>query len=493
LTKSAQKQYINKCFYNLLAEKFEAKMSECVFIILGATGDLTKRKLIPAIYNLVENKKLDNFAIIGTANSDVPIERILEGAKEFIPHFNPQIWEKIYQVSYYQQLDFYNKAGYPKLKELIETVEKKHNIYGKRIFYLATLPEHFEIITKNLAQQKIVTKPQDEKECENKQNTWSKIVYEKPFGNNLKSAKKINRCVNKLFHEKQIYRIDHFLGKELVSNIAIFRFTNRVLEPIWNKENIDSVQIILNEKIGAERASFDHYGTLKDVFQNHILQILALISMEAPEKIEAEPIRDAKAKVLKKVKIDSVILGQYEGYREEKNINPNSNTETFAAIKLFVNNKRWAGIPFYIKTGKCLDKKDTSVHIKFKMVDCLLTTSCPTDSNYLTIKIEPEDGFYLELNTKKPGSISQIVPVQMNFCHSCIFGPNTPAAYETLLYDVIIGDQSAFVREDEIETSWKIVEQIKKDTLQIYNYKKGSSGPEEIKRLDKEKEIKWRA
>jgi glucose-6-phosphate 1-dehydrogenase len=469
------------------------KNNDVIFIILGATGDLTKRKLIPAIYKLVENKNIENFAIIGAANSQTSIENILEQAKPFIPKINPEIWNHISKVSYYQQIDFYDKAGYPNLKELIESVEKKHNLCGNQIFYLATLPEHFEIITKNLAKQKIVTKHEDVLECQDCNHPWSRIVYEKPFGSDLKSAKKINKSISKLFHEKQIYRIDHYLGKELVNNIVIVRFTNRVFEPLWNNKNIDSVQIILDEKIGLEErgAYYDRYGAIKDMLQSHILQILALISMEAPEKIDNKPIRDAKAKILKKVKVDSVVLGQYEGYLSEKNVNPNSKTETFVAAKLSINNNRWNGVPFYVRTGKYLAKKETSVHIRFKMVDCLLTQSCPTDSNYLTIKIEPEDGFYLELNTKKPGT-TQVVPVQMNFCHSCTFGPNTPAAYETLLYDVMIGDQSAFVREDEIELSWKIVEQIKKENLQVYSYKQGSKGPAQIKFLDKEKDIKWR-
>ena len=469
-------------------------MPECTFIILGATGDLTKRKLIPAIYKLVEDKRIQNFAIVGASLSQTTVDKILLQAKDFIPKINNKILEKIKTSFYYQQLDFYKDMGYSDLKNLIVKVEKKHKLCGNRIFYLATMPEHFKIITKNLAKHKIVEKHNDKEECETCKHPWSRIVYEKPFGYDLKSAKKINSCICELFHEKQIYRIDHYLGKELVGNIALVRFTNRIFEPIWNNKNIESIQIILSETIGVENrgAFYDKYGTIKDVIQNHALQMLALIAMEEPEELSAKPVRDAKSKVLKKVKVESAILGQYESYREEKNVNPKSNTETFAAIKATINNKRWKGVPFYLKAGKCLEKKESSIYIKFKMIKCLLK-SCPSDSNYLIIKIKPDEGISLELNAKVPGEAYQVTPIQMNFCHSCTFGPNTPVAYEILLSDVIKGDQSTFVRADEIEASWKIIEQIDKSKLKIYPYKKGSSGPEELKQLDKNKIIKWRA
>jgi len=384
--------------------------------------------------------------------------------------------------------------GYAKLKNLIKDVEKKYKL-SNRLFYLATLPQHFKIITKYLGEQKIVEKHQDKKECEDCKHPWSRIVYEKPFGHNLKSAKEINKCIAKLFHEKQIYQIDHYLGKELVSNIALVRFTNRIFEPLWNSKHIDSVQIILKETLGVgTRGKFyDKHGAIKDVVQNHMLQILALVAMETPTKLEAKPIRDAKAKVLKKVKVKNTILGQYQGYKKAADINPKSTTETFATLKLCINNKRWKDVPFYLKTGKCLDKRETSIHIKFKPVQCLLSKNCPSDTNYLVIKIKPNEGIILELNAKTPGKAKEITPVEMEFCHSCLFGPNTPAAYEILLADVINGDQSTFVRSDEIEQSWKIIEQIPMDKLKVYPYKQGSTGPKEIKNLDKKRKINWRA
>lgn len=468
-------------------------MNQATFIILGATGDLSKRKLIPAFYKLIKDQKIDRFAIIGVSYSNTDIKSVLDSAKKFTKNIDEKIWNKLEKSSYFYQLDFYDSEKYTELKELIKKVETKHKLNSNKIFYLATMPEHFKIITKNLFDSKIVTKYDHGKDCEECKHPWSRIVYEKPFGHNLKSAKEINKCIRKLFNEKQIYRIDHFLGKELVSNIALVRFTNRIFEPLWNNKHIESVQIIMSEKIGIEgRGDFyDKYGAIKDVVQNHLLQILSLVAMEQPKKLEAKYIRDAKAKVLKNLKFKNAVLGQYTGYLKEKDIDPNSKTETFATLKLEINNKRWKGVPFYLKTGKNLDKKETSIHIKFKMVKCLLTQGCPTDSNYLTIKISPSNGFYLELNSRDPKS-SQIIPVEMNFCHSCLFGPNTPEAYENLILDVIKGDQSAFVRSDEIEYSWKIIDKINKKKLELYKYTKGSKGPKEIKLLDN-KEIRWRA
>lgn len=469
-------------------------MNQVTFIILGATGDLCKRKLIPAIYKLIENNKLDRFAFIGVSFDKTDIKEILNNSKEFIPKIDTKIWDKLEKNSYYYNLDFYNKTGYKKLHDLIKDIEKEHKLNGNRLFYLATMPEHFKIITKYLNENKIIFKHQHETNCSECKKAWARIVYEKPFGHDLKSAKDINNCIKKTFHENQIYRIDHYLGKELVSNIALVRFTNRIFEPLWNNKNIESVQIILKEKIGIEGrgAFYDKYGAIKDVVQNHMLQILSLIAMEQPKKLEAKYIRDAKAKVLKSVIFKDTLLGQYEDYTKENKVNPKSKTETFAALNLEIKNKRWAGVPFYLKTGKYLNQRDTSVHIKFKMVECLLTKGCPTDSNYLTLKINPDQGFFLELNIKDPNNNDQIMPVQMNFCHSCLFGANTPQAYEHLILDVIKGDQSAFVRSDEIEYSWKVIDKIDYKKFKLFTYKKGSSGPEQANKLNN-KNIRWRA
>lgn len=453
---------------------------ECTFIIFGATGDLSTRKLIPALYKLLEDKKLCRFALVGVALEAKTKEEIIERAKKFIPQARKEVLDILINSFNYYAMDFHDKKSYQELKQLIIDVEKKHNLPQNRVFYFATMPDHFEIITKNLVLYKIV-KEHPHTPTQNT-NAWSRVVYEKPFGKDLASSRRINRYLAKIFDEREIFRIDHFLGKELVGNIAITRFTNRVFEPLWNNRHIASVHITMNENIGIEGrgAYYDSYGAIKDMVQSHALQLLALTAMEGPkDKLSASFIRSAKAAVLRKVKVEAVIRGQYEGYLQEPQVNPDSTTETFAAIKISINNRRWKGIPFYITTGKFLDKKDTSIRIRFKPVRCLLDW-CPSEPNYLVIQIQPHESFDLELNAKVPYKTNEVVPVKMAFSHSTMFGPNTPEAYEVLLSDIVSGDQSAFIRSDEVDLSWKIIQQIQKlqgPTLSLY--KQGSTGPAE--------------
>ncbi len=462
-------------------------LDECIFVIMGATGDLTKRKLVPALYKLVASGKLCRFALVGVSVVQTTMHEILEQARPYIPIIDEGVWAKLQEHLYYHQMDFYDQNAYAQLKRLIESVICTHNLGCNLIFYLATMPHHFQVITQNLAKYHIAEKHHAGA------GGWSRVVYEKPFGYDLKSARKINNAIRKVFDEQQVFRIDHYLGKELVANIALARFTNRVLEPLWNREHIESVQIVLSQQdgINGRGAFYDSYGALKDVVQNHLLQILALVAMDAPEKFTAENIRALKARVLSKLKVASVIRGQYDGYLQEKDVKPNSNTETFAALKVMVKNKRWKGVPFYLKTGKCLSKNETSVHIKFKTVKCLLDF-CPMDSNYLTIKIQPHEGFFLELNVKAPEVFNRVVPVNMNFSHTTHFGPNTPEAYEILLADVIRGDHFAFVRADEIDYSWKVIDRVERLNSPVYTYTPGSAGPREIDQLDPNHTIRWR-
>lgn len=461
---------------------------ECTFVILGATGDLAQKKLIPAIYRLLEHKKIKKCALIGVALDVTTIDDILEKAKKYIPKIDGRVWKRLRRISYYLPFNFYHEQDYRLLHDTLGKIEKSHGLSGNRIFYLATMPEHFDVITYNLSSSKIVKRPSS-----SNREPWSRIVYEKPFGYDLTSAKIINKNIKAVFDESQIYRIDHYLGKELIGNIALIRFTNQIFEPLWNNKHIESVQIVSSEKIGIEGRGifYDSTGALRDMVQSHMLQIMALVGMEAPRELSGNSIHNAKAAVLKKIKIGGVVVGQYEGYHQEKGVAPHSQTETFAALKLFIDNKRWKDVPFYLKTGKQLDTKETSIHIKFKTVKCLLNEKCPPDANYLTIQVQPEEGFFLELNTKIPGE-NNITPVIMDVCHNCVFGPNTPEAYETLLLDVVRGDQSVFVRSDEIELSWKIIDEVKKRQGELYHYKKGSKGPQKITRLDT-KPIEWRA
>lgn len=452
-----------------------------MFIIFGATGDLTKRKLIPAIYKLIKDEKLKKFTLIGVARSDIKIGSILDEARKLIGKVDEEIWNKLVNTAYYVSVDLNGSSNYKKLKEFLEDIESKNKLSRNRLFYLATLPEHFNIITHNLAKSGICKKEKDE---------WPRVVYEKPFGYNLKSAQKINNCINRIFDEEQIYRIDHYLGKELVGNITLVRFTNSIFEPLWNKKYVENVQIIMKENRGIENRGgyYDKYGALKDVVQNHALQLLALVAMETPTRLGGNFIRDEKAKVLEKVQVKDFLLGQYDGYRNDINIKRNSNTETFAALKLEINNDKWKGVPFYIKAGKNLDEKYTSIYINFKKVDCLLET-CPRDTNRFIIRVEPNEGFALELNSKIQGKNFEVAPVKMDFSHKNLYGPNTPEAYENLLENVIKGDQSLFVRDDEIENAWKVIDKIEKN--KVYFYKKGSKGPSELEEWGVKYKMRW--
>jgi len=451
--------------------------ADCLFILFGATGDLSKRKLIPALYKLIEDKKLCHFAIIGTALEPIDQQVILERSKPFIQNFKQDIWDKLVQSFYYYPMDFYHGTMYNNLKPLVAEVERKHNLTGNRILYFATMPQHFPTITKFLLESNLV----------NNQHTtspWTRLVYEKPFGQDTQTSQALNNFLNQAFTEEQIFRIDHYLGKELVGNIALARFTNRIFEPLWNKDHIESVHISINETLGVELRGgyYDEYGQLKDMIQSHMLQLLALTAMESPGELTAHNIRNAKAAVLNSVVIDDVVLGQYEGYKQEQFVNPNSTTDTFCALRLFINNARWQGVPFYLVTGKKLDRKETTIELRFKKVKCLLTY-CPSEPNALIFKIHPDDGIYLRLNSKIPSSTVEVAPITMDFCHSCLFGPNTPEAYETLLADVIRGDQAAFIRADEVEASWRIVDTIANKNYTLHPYAQASQGPVMLKSL----------
>jgi len=463
-------------------------LDECTFVLLGATGDLSRRKLLPAIYKLVADQRLCKFAIVGVSLEQRQAQDVLNNARQFITNIDEKIWNQISDSFYYHQMDFYDVKAYGELKKILDDVENSRELSGNRIVYLATMPDHFAVITKNFAKYGIVNKSNGEIGT-----SWSRVVYEKPFGFDLRSAKKINSEIARAFGENQVFRIDHYLGKELVGNISIVRFANRLFEPLWSKKHIESVQIILNENIGVEGrgAFFDSYGIIKDVVQNHALQILALITMEAPELLIAEKIRDCKANVLKKVRPEKILLGQYEGYLEENNVKPGSKTETFAALKFSINNSRWRGVPFYVKAGKFLNAKNSSIHIKFKKADCLMRI-CPLPANYLTINIHPNEGFFMELNVKIPETQDVVMPVKMHFSHVSEFGPNTPEAYEVLLLDVMKGDHSAFVRYDEINISWKIIDRVEKIKSNLYTYTKSSSGPKELSDWSEEEKLEWR-
>ncbi len=462
-------------------------------VIMGATGDLARLKLIPAVYSMLKLNTISRIALFGLARSDVTMQSILDKSKNLIKDLDENVWNKLCRSAYYEKLDFNNIADFENLNKKIKIVEERENLSGNRLFYLATLPEHFKSATINLAKVGLVN-------C--RDNKWERVLYEKPFGDSLHSAKQLNKVIDKVFLEENVCRVDHYLGKELVGDLALLRFTNRILEPLWNNKHIESVQIICDETVGIKDRGnyYDKYGAVKDMLQNHILQMLSLIAMEKPKFISGEYLRDEKVKVLKKTKVSDILLGQYENYNQEKNVRFDSQTETFFVSRLEINNKRWKGVPFFIRAGKNLNKKETTIHIKFKAVDCLLEKTCPSDSNYLTIRIEPNDGFSFELNSKTVRQSFEIEQIKMDYCHSCINNLNTPEAYEVLLEQAVLGEKSLFVRNDEVELAWKIVDKIKglpingrSFSLPVYKYSIGSSGPKELVDWNKKNNLIWKS
>jgi glucose-6-phosphate 1-dehydrogenase len=462
-------------------------MKNVTIILFGATGDLSKRKIIPALYRFLEKKKLEKVIIVGAAFDDVSSDKMIDAARPFVQNADEADWQKLRSISYYKKINFNEPNDFDALRVFVEQCEKKNGMTASRLFYLAVSSNFFCPITHNCAQVGLLQK------CDKNEQTWHRIVYEKPFGHDLQSAHEVNECIKNCVDESQVYRIDHYLTKEIVSNIALIRFTNCVLEPLWSNRYIDQVQIILSESGGIEGRGvyYDAYGALRDVVQNHMLELLALICMESPEKLTGDYIRAERAKVLEKVQFIDGVLGQYEGYAAESHVRKDSRTDTYASLKLAVNTPRWVGVPFYLKTGKRLDKKETVIHIKFKQVDCLLMRGCPTDSNWLTIQIAPEATVVLTLNVKKPNS-DQMIPVGMEFCHSCLFGVQTPEAYEILLDEVVRGEQAISVRFDEIEYAWKLIDVIEQQKLPLFTYEKGSKGPQEEQQFTQKHGMKWR-
>ena len=453
-------------------------MKNVTIILFGATGDLSKRKIIPALYRFVMHEQLQNFTIIGAAFDDVSSEHMIDAARPFVENGDEKIWNILRENSFYKKINFSEADDYHALNAFVQECEAQRS-QSSRLFYLATSASFFCPITHYSSQAGLLQR-KDVRDA-----AWHRIVYEKPFGLNLESAREITACIKDTINETQVYRIDHYLTKEVVSNIAMIRFTNCVLEPLWSNRYIDQVHIVLSENGGIEGrgAFYDSAGALRDVVQNHMLEMLALVCMESPEKLTGDYIRAERVKVLEKVRFVDGILGQYEGYKSEKQVNENSRTDTYASLKLAVDTPRWLGVPFYLKTGKRLDKKETVIHIKFKQVDCLLMRGCPTDSNWLTIQIAPEAIFSLTLNAKVVGQSDQVMPVNMEFCHSCLYGLQTPEAYEVLLAEIMRGEQSISVRFDEIEYAWQLTDAIAAQNLPLYSYEQGSTGPQQEKQF----------
>ena len=488
----------------------------CSVVIFGATGDLTMRKLIPALYNIAADGELPpQVAVIGFARRPKTDEEFRKEQEESTKKFSRQqvrdeIWDGFAQALFYHQSEFHDAAGYKSLGERLEKIDKERGTGGNLLFYLAVAPDQFEAILKNLKDAGL-NKPRD--------GGWTRVIVEKPFGTDLATARELNRVVRRAFSENQTYRIDHFLGKETAQNILVLRFANAIFEPIWNGRYVDHIQITAAETLGVEgRAGYyEGAGALRDMVQNHLLQLLCLVAMEPPTDLGADSIRDEKVKIVRSLRRMSaeeigrnVIRGQYSegaingqavpGYRSEKNVNPESKTETFVALKVRVDDWRLADVPIYIRVGKRLPKSGTEISIHFKKAPAVLFNreSVSLDQNVLVIRIQPDEGISLRMQAKVPGTSFRIEPVKMDFHYGTSFGKASPEAYERLLLDAMSGDATLFARHDEVEEAWAFVDPIeeawtgKEKQPGLFMYPAGSWGPEEADELMARDGRAWR-
>ncbi|MGB9680144.1 MAG: glucose-6-phosphate dehydrogenase [Thermoanaerobacteraceae bacterium] len=474
-----------------------------IMVIFGGTGDLTHRKLMPAIYNLkYQNMLPDNFAIVSIGRRDKTEDEYRKEVFESIKNYSRfdidnEIWDNLSKRIYYKKFDFADESGYKNLNTVLNEIDEKYNTNGNRIYYLAVSPEYFGVIVEKLRKHCMAESG----------NSWHRVVIEKPFGEDLKSAQKLNKIITDAFTEKNIYRIDHYLGKEMLQNIMVIRFANVFFEPVWDRRYIDNVQISSNEIVGIENRGsyYEKAGALRDMVQNHMLQLLTLTAMEPPVNLNTESIRDEKVKVLKSIEMftpeiveKNVVRGQYIGYKEEEHVSFDSNTETFVALKLHIENFRWAGVPFYIRTGKKMPEKSTEIIVQFKPLPGVLYFKEYGNlmPNLLIIRIQPEEGVNLQFNAKVPGAGNLVIqPVDMDFCQNCQITNNSPEAYERLIFDVMKGDSTLFTRWDEVLYSWNIVDSIsdawENQKTSLYYYKQGTWGPEEANLLLTRENRKW--
>jgi glucose-6-phosphate 1-dehydrogenase len=481
--------------------------SPCVMVIFGASGDLTKRKLIPALCNLAKSHLLSTkFAVIGFSYDSITTEafraQLSKDIKEFAPEpVDSKLWDWFLERIYYVQGDFQDSAAYEKLKVQIAAAEKAHSTEGNRFFYLAVSPKFFAPVAKQLGQAGLT------QEADGK---WARVIVEKPFGRDLASAKELNRELKKILEEQQIYRIDHYLGKETVQNLMVFRFANAIAEPLWNRNFIDSVQITAAETVGVEHRGgfYETAGALRDMVPNHLFQLLSLTAMEPPISFDADAVRDKQAEILHAVQvpnpedvITTAVRGQYgegfEGkdrslaYRNEAMVSPTSNTETYVALKLQIDNWRWAGVPFYLRTGKRLSRRTTEIAIQFRRSPFVLfrnTKIADLQTNRLVIHIQPDEGISLRFGAKVPGPVMQLGLVNMEFDYARDFGRSHSTGYERLLYDCMIGDATLFQRADMVEAGWRVIQPVLDvwsalPAKQFPNYAAGTWGPAESDEL----------
>ncbi len=494
----------------------QRKPDPCSFVIFGVTGDLTHRLVLPSLYNLAATDLLpDKFCVVGVArkgtSSEALRDSLLKGLRQFATRpVDDAIATRLLECVTSIEADPKDPASFDAMRERLQKLEANRSTGGNRLFYLATPPNAFAPISRELGRTGLLKE---------QNGAWRRLVVEKPFGTDLASAKALNGELLKIVDEHQIYRIDHYLGKETVQNILVLRFANGMFEPIWNRNHIDHVQITVDEKLGVgHRGSFyDATGALRDMVPNHLFQLLSLVTMEPPARFDAHAVRSEKAEVLAAIQTQSEtdalknsVRGQYQGgkigdaeiedYCKTKDVKSGSTTETYVALKLAIDNWRWAGVPFYLRTGKALGIKRTEVAIKFKQAPFAMFRCTPVDrlsQNYLVIGIEPTEGIMLQFNTKVPGPTITIDGVEMKFRYKDYFKAEPATGYETLIYDCMIGDNILFQRADSVEAGWQAVQPFldawkKAGDKRLESYKAGSEGPAGAEELLKRDGRSWR-
>ncbi|GAB4460958.1 MAG: glucose-6-phosphate dehydrogenase [Armatimonadaceae bacterium] len=475
-------------------------LAPCVFVLFGATGDLTRRKLAPALYALHRDNLLpEQFAVLAYARRDKSDDVFREDVKSALEEFAPKMpakgkqWESFADRLFYERGEFDSAEGFEALKKRLAQIDEQQGSPCNRLFYLAIPPEQYETVIHHLGEAGL---SQPTPGC----GAWTRIIVEKPFGYDLESSHELNQALLKHFTEDQIYRIDHYLGKETVQNILVFRFANELFEPLWNHKYVDHVQITVAEQIGVEGRGnfFDQTGMARDVLQNHALQILSLVAMEPPVSLDANAVRDEKVKAIRAIRpiektdVSKVtVRGQYAGYRQEEGVAPDSATETYVAMKLFLDNWRWGGTPFFVRAGKALPKRVTEVAVQFRPTPQVLFAKLNREDyrpNTLILRIQPDEGIYLAIGAKEPGPAMTLKPVDLHFTYKEAFPKAQIAdAYERLILDAIRGDASLFSRGDEVESAWALLSPVleawKERPGDVQPYFTGTWGPDRASTL----------
>jgi glucose-6-phosphate 1-dehydrogenase len=478
--------------------RFERRVPECIVVIFGANGDLTKRKLMPALYRLAYDRRLSaGFAIVGISRTPMSDDAFRQKMREAVKEFSEDTtvdestWKSFAEGLFYVAGDIGDAALYQNLASRLSEIETSRRTGGNVLFYLSTQPSQYARAAQGLGAAGV-----------GKGGGWRRLVVEKPFGHDLGSARQLSDDLHQVFDESEVYRIDHYLGKETVQNILAFRFGNGIFEPLWNRRYVNNVQITGAESIGVEGrgAYYQEAGALDDMIQNHLLQVMATIAMEPSASFRANSVRDERSKLLRSIRPmtpdevrQNTVPGQYgtasiggqdvPGFRQEQGVNPDSQTNTYAGVTFFVDNWRWAGVPFYLRTGKRLAKRVTEIAIQFNPAPLHIFEQDGTGSapNLLIVRIQPEEGISLKFLSKRPGGGMTLRPVSMDFSYGASFGERSPSAYETLLLDAIIGDATLYTRQDMVEASWSVVEPIqnvwRQTKFDFPNYPAGSWGP----------------